>query len=117
VTKVTACAARPRGLRAWAARNGYELDQTLTLKIAAAGRFGARTMREGIVPRGSVLAIEALDRLSRQSIRKAQRALEDLIDLGVSIVTLNDGRMYDDATIERDPFSLVIALAHGRPSP
>ena len=49
-------------------------------------------VNDGLVPKGSVLLVEALDRVSRQSARKAVRILEDIVEGGITVVTLNDGK-------------------------
>jgi DNA invertase Pin-like site-specific DNA recombinase len=90
----------------YAKRHGLTLDTELNLRDlgvsayrgdnAAVGALGAflRAVSDGLVPKGSVLLVEALDRISRQSARKAVRILEDIVDAGVTVVTLNDGKAY-----------------------
>lgn len=58
------------------------------------GKFAAR-VRSGDVPLPAVLVVEKLDRLSRQEPRITQRWMEDLTDLGLSIATVDGGRVYD----------------------
>lgn len=107
----------------YAREHGLELDCTLNLfdagvsafrgnnltPDAALGRF-KRFVEEGMVAKGSYLLIENLDRFSRQMAKKANRALEDLIDLGITVVTLQDGREYSQKTQEADPFLLIYAI-------
>jgi DNA invertase Pin-like site-specific DNA recombinase len=50
----------------------------------------------GLVPQGSVLLVENLDRISRQTAPLALRTLEQIIESGVSLVTLTDGKEYDE---------------------
>ncbi|MCO1460191.1 recombinase family protein [Burkholderia multivorans] len=106
----------------YAARHGLALDQDLTFEDlgvsayrganAEAGRLGEflEAVRVGLVPRGSYLLVEALDRLSRLVPRKAVRVLEDIVEEGITVVTLNDGREYTEATLNDDPTSLLIAI-------
>src|SRR4051812_17590900 len=74
----------------YAAHHGLELDEHLTFhdlgrsafrgqNLAEAGRLGdfLEAVRSGLVPSGSVLLVEQLDRISRQAARKALRVLED----------------------------------------
>src|SRR5262249_3377567 len=76
------------------------------------GRLGAflQAVREGIVPQGSYLLVESLDRLSRQSARRALRILEDLCDEGVVVVTLADGRAYTREALDQDPTALLMSI-------
>src|SRR3546814_11189411 len=50
------------------------------------------------------------DRLSRLVPRKAMRVLEDIVQSGVSVVTLNYGREYTPASLDRDPTDLLVAV-------
>ena len=106
--------------REYADRHGLELDDTLDLQDlglsayrganAESGRLGEflELVRAGHIPRGSYLLVESLDRLSRQKARKALRPLEDIIEAGVYVVTLFDGRVYDLESI--DGTDLLIAI-------
>ncbi|PRH34997.1 recombinase family protein [Burkholderia gladioli] len=106
----------------YATRKGLALDQDLTFEDlgvsafrgtnAETGRLGEflEAVRAGLVPRGSYLLVEALDRLSRLSPRKAVRVLEDIVEEGITVVTLNDGREYTSANLDDDPTSLLIAF-------
>src|SRR3546814_15984714 len=38
------------------------------------------------------------------------RVLEDIVEAGVSVVTLNDGREYTPASLDRDPTDLLVAV-------
>lgn len=66
--------------------------------------------RQGLVPDGSFLLVESLDRVSRMTPRKVQRVLDDIVEAGVTICTLNDGQEYDAARLDGDPTALLIAL-------
>jgi DNA invertase Pin-like site-specific DNA recombinase len=106
----------------YAARLNLDLDEELTfhdLGISAyrganadAGRLFdfLEAVKVGLVPTGSFLLVEALDRLSRLVPRKAIRVLEDIVELGITVVTLNDGRSYTAENLDDDPTSLLIAV-------
>jgi DNA invertase Pin-like site-specific DNA recombinase len=106
----------------YATRHGLELDTELTfhdLGVSAfrganaeAGRLAdfREAVQEGLVPQGSYLLVEALDRLSRLVPRKAYRVLEDIVTAGVTVVTLNDGRAYTTESLDSDPTSLLVAI-------
>ena len=109
----------------WAAANGMVLDDTLTLHdpgLSAwtgeneGGQLGAflQAVKDKLVPRGSVLAVENLDRLSRQGIRKTRKLVEDIIDLGVSVVTTKDGKLYDEAALDDPMASIMLILTATR---
>jgi DNA invertase Pin-like site-specific DNA recombinase len=87
-------------------RHGLVLDDTLTLRDLGVSAFRSRNAKQGAlaaflqavkagkVEPGSVLVIESLDRLSRDRIRAAVRLFSDILDTGVSIVTLTPEREY-----------------------
>ena len=107
---------------AYATRHNLDLDQDLTFEDlgvsayrganADAGRLAdfLEAVRAGQVRGGSVLLVEALDRLSRLVPRKALRVLEDIVDAGVTVVTLNDGKAYSPGSLDQDPMSLLTAI-------
>jgi DNA invertase Pin-like site-specific DNA recombinase len=106
----------------YATRKGLELDTSLTfhdLGVSAykganaeAGRLAdfLEAVKAGLVPRGAYLLVEALDRLSRMSPRKALRVLEDIAEQEITVVTLNDEREYTTASLDRDPIDLLVAI-------
>lgn len=64
----------------------------------------------GDIAHGSYLIVESLDRLSRDKINKAFSRLNDIINKGITVVTLDDGQTYSEETITQHPFQLYIAL-------
>jgi DNA invertase Pin-like site-specific DNA recombinase len=81
-------------------------------KNAETGRLAEflELVRAQRVPRGSVLIVESLDRISRQAARRALRTLEDIVEEGVTVVTLADGKEYTAESLDRDPTSLIMAV-------
>ena len=79
---------------------------------AETGRLGdfVRAVQDGLVPRGSWLLVESLDRISRAVPRKAVRVLEDIVDLGITVVTLTDQRVYNRSTLDNDPLAFLAAF-------
>jgi DNA invertase Pin-like site-specific DNA recombinase len=59
----------------------------------ALGQFLA-AVKAGTVERGSYLLVESLDRLTREKILRAQALFLSIIDSGIILVTLGDGRVY-----------------------
>jgi len=108
--------------REYADRTGLELDDKLTFrdlgvsafwgKNAEAGRLAdfLAAVEAGVVAQGSFLLVEALDRISRQSARKALRVLEEICDAGVTVVTLTDNRVYTVESLAGDPTALLMSL-------
>jgi DNA invertase Pin-like site-specific DNA recombinase len=108
--------------KAYAQTHGLELDTELTfedLGVSAyrganveTGRLGEflTAIKQGLVEPNSFLLIENLDRLSRNTPRKALRVLEAICDAGITVVTTADGRSYDAATLDDDPMALIYAL-------
>ncbi len=66
--------------------------------------------REALVPDGSYLVVESLDRISRMTPRRVSRLLDDIVDAGVIIATLSDGQEFDRERLDNDPTALLIAL-------
>ena len=106
----------------YAERHGLELDYSLTfqdLGLSAYhganvtdGRLGdfRKAVENGMVPTGSFLLVENLDRVSRQSARRAVRTLEDICELGVTVVTLLDGKVYTAESLDGFDFIFSVLL-------
>jgi DNA invertase Pin-like site-specific DNA recombinase len=96
---------------AYALKRGWELDRALTLQDVGVSAFRGRNavegnlgkflehVRTGEVAKGSVLLVESLDRLSRQEVARAQLAFLNLLDSGVTVVTLLDDQEYSWASV------------------
>lgn len=106
----------------YAAKNGLVLDEALHLSdlgISAyygdnirRGALGAflKAAEHGDVEAGSYLLVESLDRLSRTAARRAMSVLNDIVDAGITVVTLTDGQVYDAETLDQDPGKLLYSL-------
>jgi DNA invertase Pin-like site-specific DNA recombinase len=113
--------------QAYCERKKLTLDETLTLNDLGVSAFRGDNVKDGAlagfleacrlgrVPRGSVLIVESLDRLSRDQIRPALQLLFALQDFGITIVTLQPEREYPpdnhDALALIEPL-IVFARAH-----
>ena len=105
----------------YAEAHRLELDKSLTFRDlgvsayrgtnAEAGRLGdfLRAVADGVVPPGSWLLVENLDRISRQTARHALRALEGILERGITVVTLDDGRVLTAESLD-DPMGLLIVI-------
>jgi DNA invertase Pin-like site-specific DNA recombinase len=109
--------------QAWADREGVPLDTELNLTDEgvsaytganrAVGALGAflQAVREGVVPKGSWLLVENLDRLSREPAVDASFMMQSIIREGVTVVDLSDnGRQYNLETL-RSPDGLMHLMA------
>lgn len=66
-------------------------------------------VKQGKVAKGSFLVVEQFDRLSRADIDIAVRLLLDLVQSGITLVTLVDGKVWDRESI-KDIGNLIIAI-------
>lgn len=106
----------------WASRNNIELDEELSFDDLGVSAFHGNNSSEGmlsqflyaiesgLVEKGSYLLIENLDRLSRETPKKALRRLEDICELGITVVTLMDNREYTEESLNNDTVGLIVAL-------
>lgn len=105
----------------YCARNKLTLDTDLTMQdlgvsayrgknLDGSGKLGLfmDAVKSGDVAPGSVLLLESLDRLTRQSARKAANIVGDIVDSGIDVVTLNDGKRYTKESF--DDMDLIIAM-------
>src|SRR5579875_1338243 len=102
--------------------HGLELDRTITFEDVGTSAFHGRNARQGrlrefldavesgLIPQGSFLLVESLDRLSRDRILAAQALFLQIIGAGITVVTLIDGRAYSEESINRSPMDLIISL-------
>ena len=60
-----------------------------------------RAVETGLVPKGSVLLVESLDRLSRDKIMEQIALITSLINAGITVVTLINGQVLSKETLER----------------
>ena len=106
----------------YASEHGLELDSSLTYhdfgvsafdgSNVTVGRFSEfrEAVRVGLVPRGSWLLVESLDRISRDHAFDAQTLLSQIISDGIVIVTLIDGRVYSLAELRKDPLGMIYSI-------
>ena len=106
----------------WAEEHGLQLDTSLSLRdeglsayhqrhitSGALGTF-LRAIEDGMVPSGSVLIVEALDRLSRAEPIQAQAQLAQIVNAGITVVTASDGKAYSRESLKDNPMDLVYSL-------
>jgi DNA invertase Pin-like site-specific DNA recombinase len=101
---------------------GLILDDSLSLKDlglsaysgehrtkGALGKF-IELVNSGQVPKGSILIVESLDRLSREQVLDAFNQFLQIINNKITIVTLTDGMEYSVDTINANVMQLMISL-------
>ena len=71
-----------------------------------------RAVETGLVPKGSVLLVESLDRLSRDKIMEQIALITSLINAGITVVTLINGQVLSKETLEKDPMQLMISIIY-----
>lgn len=107
--------------RKWAAERGVELDEGLRDIGVSAYKGKNRTegalagflalVEAGKIARGSFLVMESLDRLTREAVIDALPRFLDLINAGVTVVTLTDRQEYSRERISKDWTPLMMSLA------
>ena len=120
--KGDSCRRQAEAAAKWAARHDYELDDRLRITDEGVSAYrGGNALdgglsrfleacRKGLIDPGSFLLVESLDRISRMAPRRAQRLIDDIVDCGVTIVTLSDDQHYTADRLDNDPTALLIAL-------
>ena len=68
------------------------------------------SVKSGVVERGSWIVVENLDRISREDILKAQRLFMEMLELGITIVTGMDGKVYSGASIINNAMDLMYSI-------
>lgn len=103
-------------------RHKLTLDESLNLRDLGVSAYRGKNAKQGalsrfiaaceagIVPRGSALILESLDRLSRQSPRKTVRLLTELLDdYGIEIHLTQAGKVFKPEN--EDGVDLIFAVA------
>jgi len=79
-------------------------------ETGALGQF-EKDVQAGKIPKGTVLIVENLDRLSREDIVSAQLLLLNLINQDIEIVALSDNeRRYSKESLMANPMELFISI-------
>jgi DNA invertase Pin-like site-specific DNA recombinase len=108
--------------REYAELHGLELDEELTFEDKGISGFKGLNAKRGalkrfldaiemeIVEPGSFLLIENLDRMSRQDPWDALPTFQLIINSGVSIVTVQDGKVWNKAELQANPLRIMESL-------
>ena len=89
----------------YANSNGLELQSLSFRDLGVSGYKGKNStdgelgkfieaVKEGVIEEGSYLLIESFDRMSRQPVETSLMLLMNIVDLGITVVTLMDRQVY-----------------------
>lgn len=109
--------------REYCAKHGLVLDDSDMLRDeglsaykadhvskGALGKF-LEKIRTGQIEKGTFLVVERLDRLSRQEPLAAMSLFSEIINHGITLLTLEDGQRYDTDKLRENPMVLFSSLA------
>lgn len=90
---------------------GISAFKGANVKEGALGKF-LDAVETGLIPKGSYLLVESLDRVSRQTILASLSLFMRIIQAGINLVTLQDGHVYPAGNTEFPDliFSLTIMM-------
>ena len=105
-----------------AREKGWELDENLSIadlglsafskaNLGPKGKLGAvlTGVQTGKIPKGSVMIIEALDRLTRAQLDEAYELFRDLLKAGLELYVDRSSKHYTKESL-KSPFDLLIAI-------
>ena len=107
--------------RVWCMEKGYKLDESLAFSDLGVSAYSGDNVSKGAlaaflkaadtgqIPRGSILLVESLDRLSRESIPDAIAVLTKIVKAGVRVVSHIDGHEWNETTI-KDAMSFMLSV-------
>lgn len=108
--------------KGYARENGLELDEELTFHDlgksafrganATTGKLKAfrRAIEDELVEAGSYLLVEDFDRLSRMNPWDAMPIFQEIINAGITVVTLKDREVWHREALRANPFLLMKSL-------
>ncbi len=112
--------------RNYAEQNGLDLDDALTFRDLGVSAFRGANVIDGALGRfieavdtgrvqpGSYLLVENLDRLSRDKIMPALNRFSSLLEKGITVVTLSDGKVYTEESLNNLPDLMLSLLVMSR---
>jgi DNA invertase Pin-like site-specific DNA recombinase len=107
----------------YAHTHGLIIDERLTYKDLGVSAFDRSNVKDGelgvflkavesgLVPVGSFLLVESLDRLSRAKISEALPIFLSIVNKGITIVTLLDQMEYSKTKIDKQFTDLIISIS------
>ena len=112
--------------REYAELNGLDLDGELSFRDLGVSAYRGANVIEGAlgqfieavetrrVKPGSYLLVENLDRLSRDKIMSALNRFSSLLEKGITVVTLSDGKVYTEESLNNLPDLMLSLLVMSR---
>jgi DNA invertase Pin-like site-specific DNA recombinase len=106
----------------YAERHNLELDESLRFEDLGVSAYRGKNAvegelrtfidaaKQGIVPEGSVLLVENLDRISRLAPLDAVNLLDEITRTGVAVATLSDGKVYERDALRHSTQDLMTAI-------
>lgn len=106
----------------YAAEHGLTLDDSLQLRDLGVSAYDSSNatrgalagflveLRAGRVQKGSYLLVEQLDRLSRADVYTAIGLMQEIVEAGVTVVTLQDRRVFDKVSV-KDLGNIMLSVA------
>lgn len=106
----------------YAERHNLELDESLRFEDLGVSAYRGKNAvegelrtfidaaKQGIVPPGSVLLVENLDRISRLAPLDAVNLLDEITRTGVAVATLSDGKVYERDSLRLNTLDLMTAI-------
>lgn len=107
------------GAAKYAEENDYELVEIVDDGVSAftgvnatKGALSAfiRAVEDGFIASNSTLYVESLDRISRQKVLKAVGLFNDLLELGITIVTGSDRKVYTEESVNENSMDLLQSI-------
>lgn len=107
---------------AYCQKHQLELDTSVTFHDLGVSAFKGKNaetgalrgflqaVEDGHIAEGSYLLVESLDRISRASVVQAQTLFMSIICAGITLVTLGDGRVYSEDSLNANPTEFLISL-------
>lgn len=106
----------------YARKHGLVLDRTFNMRDLGVSGFtrenvtkGAlgvflKAVQEHLIPKGSYLLVESLDRLSRAQLTEQMTMFMSIINEGITIVTLSDQKAFSRDSINQNMWDLMYSL-------
>jgi DNA invertase Pin-like site-specific DNA recombinase len=104
----------------YARKHGFDLDRSITFHDEGlSGYSGANRRkgklrllldrtRQGLIPKGTALLVENIDRLSREHPLDSFELIKELVSAGIQIHTIANGRVYTDESLRSDFTSMLL---------
>ena len=108
----------------FATRHGYVLAEFAVQDLGVSAYRGAnfwkgalgqflKAVDDGQVPRGSSSAPRTWNRITRENPYDAQMLLREIFRRGISLLTYNDGRIYNEEKLRDDPMLSLLLQVNG----